>query len=231
MSNFKAILAQASSDVYSSPNFRRSTLGEYDYRPNLSGPKTAVYSSDSKTIVAHRGMVVNDLDDLNNTFARVMYGREIAPKRLKNAHTVSQNAAALGKPIHHTGHSLGGTTARKVARERGEPSTGFNRWTGLTQTRENRQATKRCKQGSTEPHCSNTVDVFNPQDIATMRINSDYGVKIRQKPEKPFTLLRGGPLGVHSISQFTGGKKKSPKDSPHPQQKLLDLALKTIRKM
>jgi hypothetical protein len=235
MSNFKALLAQAASDVYSSPNFRRSSLGgEYDYRPNLSGPKTAVYAGDTRTVVAHRGMVGNDLDDLNNTFARTMYGRELASKRLQSAHAVSRNAAALGKPVHHTGHSLGGTTARKVARDRGEASTGFNRWTGLAQTRENRQATQRCRQGSREPHCSNTEDVFNPQDVATMRINHDYGVKTRAKPVPPFTLIRGGPLGAHNIAQFTGGGKKGPrkasKAAPHPQQKLLDLALSVAKR-
>ena len=93
---------------------------------------------------------------------------------------------------------------------------------------ENAQATKECKQGSRKPHCSNTTDIYNPQDVATLRINSDYGNKEKRPAKAPYTLLSSGPLKVHSGKQFEGsGKKKRKKD--HPQQKLLDLAYQTMK--
>ena len=76
-------------------------------------------------------------------------------------------------------------------------------------------------------HCHNTEDVFNPYDVATARINHDYGTKTRAKPEPPYTILSGGPLKVHG-GKFAGrGKKKA---KAHRQQALLDLAYSTLKK-
>ena len=63
MSNFKAVLAKASADVYNKPSFR-TDIGEHRYYPSLSGPKTGVYSGPQQTIVAHRGMTFN-IDDIS----------------------------------------------------------------------------------------------------------------------------------------------------------------------
>ena len=95
---------------------------------------------------------------------------------------------------------------------------------------ENAAATKRCKAGSQAPHCHNTTDIYNPQDVATLRINSDYGKKERREAKAPYTLLSSGPLKVHSGAQFIEGSGKKHKKRGHPQQKLLDLAMKTIQR-
>ena len=78
---------------------------------------------------------------------------------------------------------------------------------------ENAKATKECKQGSQKPHCHNTTDIYNPQDIATVRIQSDYGFKEKREAKPPYTLLSSGPLKVHSGAQFIegSGKKKRKK--------------------
>ena len=225
MSNFKSILAQAAGDVYNQSALRRS-IDEYQYQPSISGPRTAVYSGPTRTIVSHRGLTLDRNDALNT--GRVMIGRPISKQRLQDAHNVAHSAIKLGKPLHQTGHSLGGQVARKVARDRQEPNTTFNRWAGFKMNRENRVATQECKQGSRKPHCSNTTDIYNPQDVATMRINSDYGTKERREAKQPYTILSGGPLKVHSGKQFEGSGKKHKKGG-HPQQKLLNLAYQTIR--
>jgi len=229
MSNFTSILARASVDVYSQSALRRS-IDDYQYRPSLSGPRTAVYEGKDKTIVAHRGLTP-DRNDAWNTFGRVMNGKPIGPQRLQDAHNVAHRAIKLGKPLHQTGHSLGGQVARKVARDRKEPNTTFNRWAGFVQNPENAKLSKRCKAGSLEPHCHNTLDVYNGQDIAVARINSDYGTKERREAKPLYSLLSSGPLKVHSAKQFEGsGKKKRKKYQNHPQQKLLDLAYQTIQR-
>ena len=106
--------------------------------------------------------------------------------------------------------------ARKVARDRKEPNTTFNRWAGFVMNSENAKATKRCKAGSLEPHCSNSRDVFNPQDIATTRIQHDYGIKEKRQAKAPYSILSGGPLKTHSAAQFQGsGDKKRKKSYLH----------------
>jgi len=197
--NFKSILARASSDVYNVSQNRRS-IAEYQYLPGMSGETTAVYSSLDKTIVAHRGLTP-DRNDVWNTFGRVMNGFQIGPQRLAKAHQVANDAAKLGRPLMQTGHSLGGQVARKVARDRGEANTTFNRCAGLISNPENDRATKECKQGSSKPHCSNSLDIFNPQDVATLRINSDYGQKERREAKAPYTTLSGG--GANGASSET----------------------------
>ena len=225
--NFKSILARASSDVYNVSQNRRS-IGEYQYLPGISGERTAVYSAPDRTIVAHRGLT-NDRNDIFNTFGRVMIGRQIGPQRLQDAHQVAHSVIKLGKSLHHTGHSLGGATARIIAKQRREPNTTFNRWTGFIQNPENARASKRCKEGSLESHCHNTTDIYNPQDIATARIQHDYGIKEKRQAKAPYSILSGGPLKTHSPAQFQGSGDKKRKKS-HPQQKLLDLAMKTIQR-
>ena len=159
-----------------------------------------------------------------------MIGRPISKQRLQDAHNVAHSAIKLGKPLHHTGHSLGGSTARKIARDRKEPNTTFNRWTGFAMSSENAKLTKRCKAGSLEPHCHNTTDIYNPQDIATARIQHDYGIKEKRQAKAPYTLLSSGPLKVHSGAQFIEGSGKKKRKKDHPQQKLLDLAYQTIQR-
>jgi len=210
-------------------SYNRRSIGEYQYLPGISGERTAVYSGPDKTIVAHRGLTP-DRNDAWNTFGRVMNGFQIGPQRLAKAHQVANGAAKLGRPLVQTGHSLGGAVSRKIARDRGgENNVTFNRWGGILQNRENVKATKECKQGSQKPHCLNTIDIYNPSDIATMLTKSDYGIKEEKKAIPPYTILSGGPLKVHGTTQFQGSGKKTSKKS-HPQQALLDLALKTLKK-
>ena len=217
------MLAAAASNVYENPLARR--LSGTHYHSHLSGPRTGVYETPTQVIVSHRGTVPTDLQDLNED-RRIMFGQMMSDTRLKPAREVAQRASQLGKPLHHVGHSLGGAVARKVSRDRGEPNTTFSRYTGFRMNPENKAATKRCKEGSSEQHCHTTTDFYNPQDIASVRIRSDYGNKKPLEHDAP-RLFRNGPLATHGIQQYQG-KGKSKK--VHPQQKLLDLALQTVRK-
>ena len=231
MSNFKNTLARAALDVYA-PSQSRRAIDSFQYYPWISGPKTGVYSNATQTIVAHRGMLANDAEDIKNV-ARVGVGMGVGKDRLERAAAVTAHARSLGKPITHTGHSLGGATARKTARDKGDPNTTFNRYTGFMLDSENAAASKRCRAGSMEPHCSNTTDFYNPQDIAaTARIKADYGEKVPIKAQKGYRLLPNGPIAVHSAQQFVGSgcKKKKPAARQHPQQKLLDLAYQTMNR-
>ena len=234
MSNFKNTLARAALDVYA-PSQSRRAIDSFQYYPWISGPKTGVYSNATQTIVAHRGMLANDAEDIKNV-ARVGVGMGVGKDRLERAAAVTAHARSLGKPITHTGHSLGGATARKTARDKGDPNTTFNRYTGFMLDSENAAASKRCRAGSMEPHCSNTTDFYNPQDIAAARIKADYGEKVPVRAERGYRLMPNGPIAVHSAQQFTqagtgqvgsGSKKKKP---AHPQQKLLDLAYQTMKR-
>lgn len=214
--NFRqyANLAQES---YIDSNFRND-VGSYKYHEDISGPYTAVFSNPTETVVSHRGTKINDLNDVYND-ARIMAGYPVGQQRLDRAKTVTEKASKLGKPVKHTGHSLGGAVARKVSRDRGESNTTFNRFTGMTPNSENWNATKKCKANPNQHPCNNTTDVYNKSDyLATTRVNSDYGRKV---PIQGSSFL-SGPIQAHGMKQFTGkGKKKS-----HPQQKLMDLALK-----
>jgi len=219
--NFRQTLANASSNAYLAVSDRPG-IGSWSYQDQISGPRTAVYNDGSRTIVAHRGTVWTDPQDVYND-GRIAVGMPVGDKRISTAHEVSRKAKALGNPIHHTGHSLGGATSRRVARERGESNTTFNRYTGLRPNAANRMATLKCKQGGQEPHCFNTEDVYNPQDVAALRVKADYGRKTPQAPTDEYKVLKRGPVAAHSVQQFTGkGKGKK----IHPQQKLMDLALK-----
>ena len=86
---------------------------------------------------------------------------------------------------------------------------------------------------TSRPECHNTMDLYNPGDMAAARINSDYGRKLG------VGTASGNPLARHAVSQFQtpqgaapqgatsgqeGGKKKRKASSDHPQQMLLDLA-------
>ena len=62
--------------------------------------------------------------------------------------------------------------------------------------RENSAATKACKAGTGGPECHNTTDLYNPGDLATARITSDYGRKLG------VGTATGGPLARHAVSQF-----------------------------
>ena len=218
------MLAKAAAAVYDKPLVRTDIDG-FKYHSMLSGPRTAVYEGPNRTIVSHRGTVPTDFEDLNND-RRIMFGSEVGEKRLQAAHQVARNASTLGTALHHTGHSLGGAVARKVSRDRKEVNTTFSRYTGFRMNPENKAASKRCAQGSSEQHCRSTVDFFNGQDVASVRIKADYGVKKPLENDAP-RFFRDGPLKTHGIAQYQQGRGTQKKK--HPQQKLLDLALKTAR--
>ena len=97
----------------------------YGLDTELSGDKYRVYSHPERAIVAYRGTQLNDLQDLSDDLgiATANYntsgfksGREIADAARKK----------YNSPIHHAGHSLGGTKALTNARYYGETATAFN---------------------------------------------------------------------------------------------------------
>ena len=233
-SNFHQSLAGLAAESYAAPE-QRKTIGQFKYIPEISTFRTAAFQGPTGGVIAHRGTVPSDAADVRSD-GRIALGFLPKEDRLQSAMNVSQAAAAqLRGPLLHTGHSLGGAVAvaRKVARDRGEHNVTFNRYTGSTLNRENKQASAACKQGTGGPECHNTTDVYNPGDIAVARIGSDYGRKLATG------TATGGPLARHAVAQFQtpqgstqqegSGKKKQkrrPSAGEHPQQALLDLAYK-----
>ena len=229
-SNFHQNLANLAAESYTAPNQRKS-VGQFKYVPEISTLRTAAFQGPTGGVIAHRGTVPSDAADVRSD-GRIALGFLPKQDRLQSAMNVSQAAAAqLRGPLLHTGHSLGGAVARKVARDRGEGNVTFNRYTGSMLNRENKRASAACKQGTGGPECHNSTDVYNPGDVATARIKSDYGRKLATG------TATGGPLARHAVSQFqtpqgstqqegSGKKKRRPSAGEHPQQALLDLAYK-----
>ena len=213
---------------------REKSVSQFKYIPEISTLRTAAFQGPTGGVIAHRGTVPSDAADVRSD-GRIALGFLPKQDRLQSAMNVSQTAAAqLRGPLLHTGHSLGGAVARKVARDRGEGNVTFNRYTGSMLNRENKRASVACKQGTGGPECHNSTDVYNPGDVATARIKSDYGRKLATG------TATGGPLARHAVSQFqtpqggaqqegAGSRKKQkrrPSAGEHPQQALLDLAYK-----
>ena len=97
----------------------------YSLDTELSGGKYRVYSHPERTLVAYRGTQLSDFEDLSDDLgiATANYntsgfksGRDIADAARKK----------YNRPIHHTGHSLGGTKALTNARRYEETATAFN---------------------------------------------------------------------------------------------------------
>jgi len=157
-SNFHQNLANLAAESYAAPNQRKS-VGQFKYVPQISTERTAAFEGPNGSVIAHRGTVPSDAADVRSD-GRIALGFLPKEDRLQSAMNVSQAAAAqLRGPLMHTGHSLGGAVARKVARDRGEHNVTFNRYTGTMLNRENQRASAACKQGTGGPECHNTTDV------------------------------------------------------------------------
>ena len=229
-SNFHQRLADLAAESYAAPD-QRKTIGQFKYIPQISTLRTAVFQGPTGGVIAHRGTVPSDAADVHSD-GRIALGFLPKQDRLQSTMNVSQAAAAqLRGPLMHTGHSLGGAVARKVARDRAEGNVTFNRYTGTMLNQENKQASAACKQGTGGPECHQTTDVYNPGDAAVMRIKSDYGRKLAGAATGGSSLM-----AHHAVSQFqtpqgsaqqegSGVKRKRrPPAGEHPQQALLDLA-------
>jgi len=229
-------LAQMSGAAYHSVG-NRPDIGQYEARAHLAGPRTAVFEGPNDVVIAHRGTVWSDFQDVADD-ARIAIGNQIGKKRISDATRISKAAQKFGKPISHTGHSLGGAVARKVARDRGQPNTTFSRWTGLSMNPENKSYSKQCSQGRDYAFCNNTTDYYNSHDMATSLITQDYGKKKRSNAQSR------GMQADHALEQFATPapaaaqesifagsgrfvvKKPAKEKVEHPQKDLLALALK-----
>ena len=116
-SNFHQRLADLAAESYAALDERR-TIGQYKYVPEISTLRTAAFQGPTGGVIAHRGTVPSDAADVRSD-GRIALGFLPKQDRLQSAMNVSQAAvASLRGPLLHTGHSLGGAVARKVARDR-----------------------------------------------------------------------------------------------------------------
>lgn len=123
-----ALDVELSSQSYKKPGERSKNVKGYVLDTKLSNKKTAVYNNpkEEKTIIAHRGTVLSDKNDIKND-VKIAVGTLGSSKRVKNAKEIAKKAEKKYEgEIQHTGHSLGGATAIQVAKATGQKAVVYN---------------------------------------------------------------------------------------------------------
>ena len=88
------------------------------------GDRYRVYYNDKGAILANRGTVVTDFQDLQAD-AGIAFG-DYNTRGFVESYSVAQKVKSKHKNVHHTGHSLGGTKALRNANRMGGRATVFN---------------------------------------------------------------------------------------------------------
>ena len=117
-----AIYLTLSQEAYELPKKRVSTIGLtreiFKYDKGLSDLRTAVYHSPKRLIIAHRGTVPTDQEDLD---ADLYIASKTFPDSARAKHALRVAKRAIKKypklAVSNTGHSLGGATAQFVGSE------------------------------------------------------------------------------------------------------------------
>ena len=118
-----ALLAWASEQAYKEPRSRsNSSFGNYVLDKKLSNRFVAVYEGDQGVVIAHRGTSLKPKDIVGDFTAdyQVLVGSKQLGSRLTHAAKVQQKVYDSYGPetqFYTTGHSLGGTLAKRFALE------------------------------------------------------------------------------------------------------------------
>ena len=118
-----AILAWASDQAYKEPRMRKNNpLGNYILDKKLSNRFVAVYEGDQGVVIAHRGTSLKPKDIAGDFVAdyQVLMGSKQLGSRLTHAAKAQQkvyDSYEPGTQFYTTGHSLGGTLAKRFAIE------------------------------------------------------------------------------------------------------------------
>lgn len=123
------IYARASKEAYQLTNDARAKkLDTYDYVPDSSDLYTAVYhdKANKHTIMAHRGTKIGHAADLGTDAALFMGTEATNPRFMKVLGQYDSLVKKLGNNVTVTGHSLGGTLADHIVKNRGTYGITFN---------------------------------------------------------------------------------------------------------
>jgi hypothetical protein len=119
------VYLEASKQSYKSKEQRQNIPG-YNYDPELSTKRTAIYVGPSDVIVANRGTDASDVSDLKQD-ALIAIGKVGQTDRVKRAEETAREVKnKYNKPIVFTGHSLGASVAQELAEKTGSKSIVFN---------------------------------------------------------------------------------------------------------
>jgi hypothetical protein len=203
-----------SSEAYRKPEDRAENVDGYQLDKGLSNKKTLVYNNPNtkQTIVAHRGTVLTDKNDLKND-AKLLTGNLESSKRVKNATKITKEAEKKysDSQLSSTGHSLGSAVAQRASKGvsvENSKVTGYNSAVTPLDAVKNIMNNKECKNNNSEK-CRRLRNV----ELNTTGIDPVSGLALlghagTTKVKKPKSI------NTHSLSNFQTGGCKGKKNCP-----------------
>ena len=157
MSSEAKTMARLSNEAYNHPS-KRQDLDGYVLDKELSGKRHAVYhhKDKNKSVIAFRGTVVSDMDDLHADTA-ITTGQQRNHHRFKEAEQIHDQVKNKyqGATIKATGHSLGGALAQHTSRVKGVEAEVFN--AGIGANVGLAKDTTSCKVGKKSGYCDKVI--------------------------------------------------------------------------
>ena len=116
---------QASYGATADPKYHNKLLAAgYKLDTEPYGDRYKVYYNSKGAILANRGTVITDFQDLQAD-AGIAFG-DYDSRGFQESYSVAKRVKAKYKNVHHTGHSLGGTKAIRNSQRMGDRATVFN---------------------------------------------------------------------------------------------------------